>query len=138
MADKKTKKDEESAVKQGEEAPVKQGEEAPEVPEVPVVPVETPQVEEKDLSRTNMDQAEESGIQTYGDPGAWKTVCKAWNEKEGWMKCTKAMQVGAAGCLIQVTTQQRNKDGSWAIAEAVCLAHGVNLVEEGGRARFLT
>lgn len=100
------------------------------------VPVETPKVEEKDLSRVNMDQAEESGIQTYGNPGAWHTLCKAWNKKEGWMKTTKAMQAGAAGCLIQVTTQQRNPDGTWTLAEAVCFAVRVNLVVEGGKARL--
>ena len=103
----------------------------------PEVPVEEPKVEEKDLSRTNMEQAAESGIQTQGDPGAWKCICKAWNEKEGWMKSTKAMQVGSAGCLIQVTTQQKNKDGTWAIAEAVCFAERVNLVVEGGVPRLM-
>ena len=97
-------------------------------------PVETPKIEEKDLSRTNMDQAEEAGIQTYGNPGAWHTICKAWTDKEGWMKTTKAMQAGAAGCLIQVTTQQRNPDGTWIVAEAVCFAERVSLVVEGGRA----
>ena len=96
------------------------------------IPVETPKVEEKDLSRTDMTEAEESGIETYGDPGAWVCICKATNEKEGWMKSTKAMQVGSAGCLIQVTTQQKNKDGSWALAEAVCFAERVNLTVDGG------
>jgi len=100
------------------------------------VPVEEPQVEEKDLSRTNMDGAEESGMKTHGDPGAWKCICKAWNEKEGWMKSTKAMQVGSAGCLIQVTTQQRNPDGSYSLAEAVCFAERVNLTEEAGIAKL--
>lgn len=101
------------------------------------IPVEEPKVEEKDLSRTNMEGAEEAGIQTSGDPGAWKTICKAWNEKEGWMKSTKAMQVGSAGCLVQVTTQQRNPDGSYTLAEAVCFAERVNLVTEGGVAKLL-
>ena len=38
--------------------------------------------------------------------------------KEGWMKSTKAMETGD-GCVVQVTTQQRNPDGSYAIAEAL-------------------
>jgi len=100
------------------------------------VPVETPQVEEKDMSRTDMTEAEESGIKTHGDPGAWVCICKAWNEKEGWMKSTKAMQVGSAGCLIQVTTQQKNPDGSHTVAEAVCFAERVNLTVDGGVAKL--
>lgn len=98
--------------------------------------VETPHTEEKDLSRVDMTEAEASGMKTYGDPGAWKCICKAWNEKEGWMKSTKAMQVGAAGCLIQVTTQQKNPDGSYTLAEAVCFAERVNLTEEAGIAKL--
>jgi hypothetical protein len=99
--------------------------------------VETTEVKEKDLSRTDMTEAEKSGIQTHGDPGAWKTICKAWNDAEGWMKSTKAMQVGAAGCLIQVTTQQKNADGTYAVAEAVCFAERVNVVEEAGVAKLV-
>lgn len=96
------------------------------------VAVDEPTSEEKDLSRTDMTEVEESGIKTYGDPGAWVCICKAWNEKEGWMKSTKAMQVGSAGCLIQVTTQQKNRDGSYTLAEAVCFAERVNLTVDGG------
>lgn len=35
------------------------------------------------------------------------------------MKSTKAMEVGSLGCLVQVTTQQRNADGNYSIAESV-------------------
>lgn len=100
------------------------------------IPVETTYTEEKDLSRVDMTDADESGMQTYGDPGAWKCISKAWNEKEGWMKSTKAMQVGSAGCLVQVTTQQKNPDGSYTLAEAVCFAERVNLTEEAGIAKL--
>jgi hypothetical protein len=89
-------------------------------------------ITEKDLSRTDMEGAEESGMEVFGDPGAWKCLCKASNAKEGWMKSTKVMQVGSAGCLIQVTTQQKNPDGSYTLAEAVCFAERVNLVDEAG------
>jgi Lon protease-like protein len=34
------------------------------------------------------------------------------SKSEGWMKPTKAMEIG---CIVQVTTQQRNPDGSYAI-----------------------
>jgi len=55
----------------------------------------------------------------YGNPDSWVLICKASSESEGWMKSTKAMTVGA-GLLVQVTTQQRNEDGTYAIAEAIC------------------
>lgn len=35
------------------------------------------------------------------------------------MKSTKAMEIDGLGCVVQVTTQQRNPDGSYALAEAV-------------------
>jgi len=61
-------------------------------------------------------------------------LCKASSQVEGWMKSTKAMQV-PCGCIIQVTTQQRNPDGSWAVAEALTFAPGVKIADDinGGR-----
>jgi len=56
----------------------------------------------------------------FGDPDAWQCLCKASSQAEGWMKSTKVMPLKGLGCLVQVTTQQRNPDGSYAVAEAVC------------------
>jgi len=56
-------------------------------------------------------------------------LSKASSEKEGWMKSTKAMQTNQ-GCTVQVTTQQRNPDGSYAIAEAVTFIPGGEIVTE--------
>lgn len=64
---------------------------------------------------------------TFGDPDAWKLICKASSEREGWMKSTKAMEVPGIGCLVQVTTQQRNPDGSYSTSEAVAFAPGVRI-----------
>lgn len=69
-------------------------------------------------------------IKTFGDGDAWQLICKASSESEGWMKSTKAMQVGEAGCLVQVTTQQRNPDGSYALAEAITFVPCVHVVNE--------
>lgn len=63
-------------------------------------------------------------VKVFGDGDAWQLICKASSEKEGWMKSTKAMQT-PVGCLVQVTTQQKNPDGSYAIAEAVAFVPGV-------------
>jgi hypothetical protein len=34
------------------------------------------------------------------------------------------------GCIVQVTTQQRNPDGSYAIAEAVCFVPDNQIISE--------
>jgi hypothetical protein len=57
-------------------------------------------------------------IQFWGNGDAFQLICKASSEAEGWMKSTKAMKAGS-GVVVQVTTQQRNPDGSYAVAEAV-------------------
>lgn len=53
-----------------------------------------------------------------GNGDSWQLLCKASSRREGWMKSTKAMDIGL-GCVVQVTTQQRNPDGSYALAEAI-------------------
>lgn len=57
-------------------------------------------------------------IQVVGDGDLFQLLFKASSESEGWMKSTKAMDLGE-GCLVQVTTQQRNPDGSYVVAEAL-------------------
>lgn len=54
----------------------------------------------------------------FGNPDLFELICKESSVEEGWMKSTKAMETGD-GCVVQVTTQQRNPDGSYAIAEAL-------------------
>lgn len=73
-------------------------------------------------------------VQFFGDGDAFKLLCKASSEAEGWMKSTKAMQV-TGGCVVQVTTQQRNIDGTYAIAEALTYVPGVMIADnaDGGR-----
>ena len=53
----------------------------------------------------------------FGDD-LFKLLSKASSEAEGWMKSTKAMEL-PNGCMVQVTTQQTNANGTYAIAEAV-------------------
>lgn len=57
-------------------------------------------------------------IKVVGNGDMFQLLCKASSQAEGWMKSTKAMQVGN-GCVVQVTTQQRNADGTYAVAEAL-------------------
>jgi hypothetical protein len=42
------------------------------------------------------------------------------------MKSTKVCNV-ENGCIVQVTTQQRNPDGSYAVAEALTYVPGMNI-----------
>lgn len=62
-------------------------------------------------------------LQVVGED-LFKLLSKASSESEGWMKSTKAMNV-EHGVALQVTTQQRNPDGSYAVAEAVTYIPGV-------------
>lgn len=52
------------------------------------------------------------------------------------MKSSKAMEV-PGGCVIQVTTQQRNPDGSYSVAEAVAYVPGVKIADDDNNGRKL-
>lgn len=64
----------------------------------------------------------------WGDGDMFKLLSKASSEAEGWMKSTKAMDV-MTGVVVQVTTQQRNPNGSYAIAEALTFVPNVSIHE---------
>ena len=91
----------------------------------------------KSLGNTSFSDAENtvSDIVGFGNGDAFQLICKAHSESEGWMKSTKAMQINGVGCLVQVTTQQRNPDGSYAVAEALTFVPGVCLRPDGSGAR---
>lgn len=73
-------------------------------------------------------------IKVVGNGDMFQLLCKASSQSEGWMKSTKAAQT-PHGCIVQVTTQQRNADGTYAIAEALTFVPGVYVMpdENGGR-----
>jgi len=73
-------------------------------------------------------------IQVVGNGDLFQLLCKASSEAEGWMKSTKAMNV-QTGCVVQVTTQQQNPDGSYSVAEALTFVPGVTIANDnnGGR-----
>jgi hypothetical protein len=76
-----------------------------------------------------------SDVKVVGNTDIFQLLCKASSEKEGWMKSTKAMEIPDVGCVVQVTTQQRNPDDSYAVAEAVTFIPGVEIAKDanGGR-----
>lgn len=69
-----------------------------------------------------------SDIQFFGNCDTFRLICKASSEIEGWMKSTKAMEIPTIGCVVQVTTQQRNLDGSYSIAEALTFVPGATII----------
>jgi hypothetical protein len=77
-------------------------------------------MENKTLDNTNVAEAQKkvSDIKVFGNGDLFQLLSKASSESQGWMKSTKAMQT-SQGCIVQVTTQQKNADGSYAIAEAL-------------------
>ena len=64
----------------------------------------------------------------FGDD-CWKLITKFSSESRGTMKSTKAMQCGTS-VVAQVTTQQRNPNGSYAIAEALTTVENAYIFEE--------
>lgn len=82
----------------------------------------------KDLNITEVRGAKANipDLQVYGDGDTFALLCKASSELQGWMKSTKVCNV-AGGCIVQVTTQQRNPDRSYAVAEALTYVPGVKI-----------
>jgi hypothetical protein len=91
---------------------------------------------EKTLHNSDISGAKQNvpDIKIVGNGDMFQLLCKASSESEGWMKSTKAMQTHN-GCVVQVTTQQRNIDGSYSVAEAVTFVPGVRIDVDvnGGR-----
>lgn len=75
-------------------------------------------------------------IKVVGNGDMFRLLCKASSENEGWMKSTKACQV-PGGCIVQVTTQQRNIDGTYAVAEALSFVPGVQIADDENNGRKL-
>ena len=87
---------------------------------------------EKTLNIANGDDLKEkiSDVEIIGNPDSFQLLCKASSKNQGWMKSTKALEVEKRGCFIQVSTQQKNSDGSYAVAEALTYAPGFKVVAD--------
>lgn len=83
-------------------------------------------VDEKTLGNTDVNGTRKNvpDVVVYGDGDTFRLWCKASSQAQGWMKSTKVANV-PGGALVQVSTQQRNPDGSYAVAEALTFAPGV-------------
>ena len=95
-------------------------------------------MEEKTLHNSDVSGAKENvkDLNVVGNGDMFQLLCKASSQAEGWMKSTKAMQT-PSGCVVQVTTQQRNPDGSYAVAEALTFVPNVKIVDDENNGRKL-
>ena len=93
---------------------------------------------EKTLHNSDVSGARKNvpDIKVVGNGDMFRLLCKASSEKEGWMKSTKAMQV-VGGCVVQVTTQQFNINGSYSVAEALTYVPGVKIADDENNGRKL-
>lgn len=89
-----------------------------------------------DISEVKGAKANISDLKVYGDGDTFALLCKASSQDQGWMKSTKVCNV-YGGCVIQVTTQQRNPDGSYAVAEALTYVPGVNINKDANPRRLV-
>lgn len=98
----------------------------------------TTPVAPKTVGATNSQEVKQkvSDVKFFGNPDLFVCLSKASSEEQGWMKSTKAMQTHG-GCVIQVSTQQRNEDGSYAVAEAITFVPGVVIKKDSEGNSFL-
>jgi len=68
-------------------------------------------------------------VEYIGDD-VWKLLCRESSKSEGYIRSTKVMNV-EYGCLIQVSTQQKNSDGTYAVAEALQYVPNIQVNSEG-------
>ena len=88
---------------------------------------------EKTLNNTNIEETKTavSDVQVYGNGDLFQLICKASSKKQGWMKSTKAMDIGT-GVIIQVTTQQNDN-----IAEALTFEPKCSIsIDENGNKKI--
>lgn len=94
-------------------------------------------MEEKilDISEVKGAKKNISDLKVYGDGDTFALLCKASSNKQGWMKSTKVCNV-SNGCIVQVSTQQKNPNGSYSVAEALTYVPGVILDKDSNPRRL--
>lgn len=94
-------------------------------------------MEEKTLNMTNVEEVKSniSDVKVFGDGDTFALLCKASSQNQGWMKSTKVCNL-PNGCLVQISTQQKNPDGSYSVAEALTFVPDVNMNKESDPRKF--
>lgn len=77
-------------------------------------------------------------IKVVGNGDTFNVLCKASSESEGWMKSTKYLEIQGNGVVLNISTQQRNPDGSYSLAEAAVYCPGMKVSHESGVPKLVT
>ena len=96
-------------------------------------------MKEKTLYNSDVNGAHKNvpDLNVVGNGDAFQLLFKVSSQEEGWMKSTKAMEISNIGCVVQATTQQKNPDGSYSVAEALTFVPSVKIVEDTNNGRKL-
>ncbi len=89
-----------------------------------------------DITEVKGAKANISDLKVFGNGDLFQLICKASSNEQGWMKSTKAMQT-PVGCVVQVTTQQKNIDGTYSVAEALAYVPGVSIQIDSDGNKYL-
>ena len=84
----------------------------------------------KTVNNTSAEQAKQqvSDIQFFGNGDTFQLISKASSKSQGWMKSCKAMEIKGIGCVVQVTTEFRDKSGEVSnCAEALTFVPNVEI-----------
>jgi len=86
---------------------------------------------EKTLDNASVEQVKANvpDVKIVGNGDLFRVLCKASSKNEGWMKSTKVMVIPGVGAVLNISTQQRNPDGSYAVAEAAVFVPGVEALD---------
>ena len=85
-----------------------------------------------DITEIKGAKANISDLKTFGNGDTFRLICKASSKDGGWMKSTKAMEIDAVGCVVQVTTQQGGN-----VAEAITFVPGTKIHEDAEGTRSI-
>ena len=69
----------------------------------------------------------------WGEDHQFKLISKASSVEEGWMKSTKAYEIEGLGCIVQVTTQQRDN-----VAEALTFVPSARIKEKKEKGKVVS
>lgn len=84
-----------------------------------------------DITEVKGAKANISDLKVFGNGDTFQLICKASSNEQGWMKSTKGMPTGN-GVVVQVTTQQKNPDGSYSVAEALTFVPDAKIITVDG------
>ncbi|WP_298585309.1 hypothetical protein [uncultured Kocuria sp.] len=79
------------------------------------------------ITKTEDVQKNDKNLETHGNPDQFHLLFKA--QSSSWIKSTKAMNV-PGGCLVQMSTDRKQKNGSWVSAETSTFLPNAHVVPD--------